>query len=62
VKLKTADLTFAIFDELMPLERLKKIAMRDAVGYRKASAGARDAFLEHMSSSFKSARGHLDNL
>ena len=49
-KMPLADLTFAIFDELMPLDRLKKITMRDAVGYRKASAGARDAFLEHMSS------------
>ena len=42
--LAVADLTFAIFDELMPLEKLRKINMKDAVAYRNASARARDAF------------------
>lgn len=49
-KIQFTDLTFAIFDELMPTERLEKLTMRGVVSYRKSSAEAREAFLEHMAS------------
>lgn len=49
-RIQFTDLTFAIFDELMPLERLNELSMQDVINYRKSSAGAREAFLEHMAS------------
>jgi hypothetical protein len=42
------DMTFAVFDELMPLERLNKLSMADVLRYRKESTEAREHFLEHM--------------
>lgn len=47
-RIQFTDLTFAIFDELMPLERLNNLSMKDLMTYRKSSAGARNVFLEHM--------------
>ena len=49
-KVQFTDLTFAILDELMPPERLDKLSFRDAISYRKSSAEAREAFLEHIAS------------
>ncbi len=49
-RIQFTDLTFAIFDELMPLERLNELSMQDVMNYRKSSAGAREAFLDHMAS------------
>jgi hypothetical protein len=49
-QIQFTDLTFAIFDELMPLERLSALSMQDVMSYRKSSAGAREAFLDHMAS------------
>jgi hypothetical protein len=48
-KIQVIDLTFAIFDELIPTERLEKLTIEDVVRYRKSSEKAREAFLEHLS-------------
>ncbi|WP_321475119.1 hypothetical protein [uncultured Paludibaculum sp.] len=48
-KLQITDLSFAIFDELVPGQNLKRIRLADAIRYRKASEGARQEFLEHLS-------------
>src|SRR5258708_4854767 len=42
------DLTFAIFDELISADRLKKLSLVDVIRYRKASEKAREEFLEHL--------------
>jgi hypothetical protein len=44
-----SDLSFAILDELVPAERLEQMTYGDVVKYRKESAAAREAFLEHLS-------------
>jgi hypothetical protein len=41
-------LSFAIFDELIPSERLEKLTIEDVIRYRKASEKEREAFLEHL--------------
>ena len=48
-KIQITDLSFAIFDELIPAETANKISVADAVRYRKASESAREEFLEHLS-------------
>jgi hypothetical protein len=47
-KLQVTDLSFAIFDELIPAARLEALSLKDAVRYRKASEKAREEFLEHL--------------
>jgi hypothetical protein len=47
-KIQITDLSFAIFDELIPAETANKIKVEDAVRYRKASESAREEFLEHL--------------
>jgi hypothetical protein len=42
------DLSIAIFDELVPSERLAQMSFIDVVRYRKETAGAREVFLEHL--------------
>jgi hypothetical protein len=49
-KIQLTDLTFAIFDELLPAKRLEKMSIKDLISYRKSSAEPREAFLEHMAS------------
>jgi hypothetical protein len=46
--IQLTDLSFAIFDEFVPLQVLEDLTFGDVVGYRKESAGAREAFLEHL--------------
>jgi hypothetical protein len=48
-KIQVTDLTFAIFDALVPSEHLEKLTIEDVIRYRKASEKAREAFLEHLS-------------
>lgn len=47
-KIQVTDLSFAIFDELVSTEKLKKISVADAIRYRKTSEKARQEFLEHL--------------
>ena len=47
-KIQVTDLSFAIFDELIPSEQLEKMTLKDVIRYRKASEKAREAFLEHL--------------
>jgi hypothetical protein len=47
-QIQLTDLGFAIFDELLPTERLDKLEIPDVIHYRKASEKAREAFLEHL--------------
>jgi hypothetical protein len=47
-QLLATDLSLAIFDELVPAEKLSKINIGEVVGYRKESNDAREAFLEHL--------------
>jgi len=47
-KIQITDLSFAIFDELISAERLRKLSLMDIIGYRKQSENAREAFLEHL--------------
>jgi hypothetical protein len=44
--IQLTDLSFAIFDEFVPLPVLEKLSFGDVVRYRKQAAGAREAFLE----------------
>lgn len=46
--IQLTDLSFAIFDELVPLHVLKNLTFGDIVRYRKESSRAREAFLEHL--------------
>ena len=46
--IQVTDLSFAIFDELIPSERLETMTMREIVSYRKASEKAREEFLEYL--------------
>jgi hypothetical protein len=43
------DLSFSVFDELIPAELLAEMTIRDVVRYRKESTTAREEFLEHLS-------------
>jgi hypothetical protein len=45
---EVTDLSFAIFDKLVPSSRLDKLTMKQVVDYRKKSEKAREAFLEHL--------------
>jgi len=45
---QVADLGFAIFDELIPAERLQALTFGDVIKYRKEAGEARDVFLEHL--------------
>jgi hypothetical protein len=47
-KIQVTDLSFAIFDELVSTEKLRKLSIADAIRYRKASEKARHEFLEHL--------------
>jgi len=48
-KVQLTDLSFAIFDELISGDQLKKRKLIDIIRYRKASEKAREEFLEHLS-------------
>jgi hypothetical protein len=48
-RVQVTDLSFALFDELVSPERLGKLTLVDVASYRKASASAREEFLEHLS-------------
>jgi hypothetical protein len=48
-RIQMTDLSFAIFDELVPAERIGPLSFKDIVNYRKESEKAREAFLEHLS-------------
>jgi hypothetical protein len=47
-RIQVTDLSFAIFDELIPTERLEKLGLPEVVRYRKESEKAREAFLEYL--------------
>ena len=47
-KIHVTDLSFAIFDELVPAERLAVLTFGDIVKYRKETEVHREAFLEHI--------------
>jgi hypothetical protein len=44
------DLSFALFDELVPVKHLEAMTFSEVVDYRKASEGAREQFLEYLGS------------
>jgi hypothetical protein len=46
--IQVTDLSFAIFDKLVPSGRLEKLSMEQVIDYRKKSENAREAFLEHL--------------
>jgi hypothetical protein len=46
--IQPTDLSFAIFDELVPSERLEEMTFKEIVRHRKASEAAREEFLEHL--------------
>lgn len=48
-EVQLTDLSFAIFDELICVDQLKKLKIVDAIRYRKASEKAREEFLQHLS-------------
>jgi hypothetical protein len=48
-RVQVTDLGFAIFDALLPAERLAPLTFGQLVDYRKESGKAREAFLEHLS-------------
>jgi hypothetical protein len=47
-RIQLTDLSFAIFDEVVPAMRLEKLSFKDIVTYRKETEMAREAFLEHL--------------
>jgi len=47
-EIQLTDLTFAIFDELVPTELLERLDIGQVIRYRKASEKHREAFLEHV--------------
>jgi hypothetical protein len=47
-KIQITDLSFAIFDELISEERLRKLSLMDVIRYRRSSEKAREEFLEHL--------------
>jgi len=46
--IQVTDLSFAIFDELIPTERLEQMTFEEVIRYRKASETAREEFLTHL--------------
>lgn len=48
-RIHVTDLSFAIFDELVPSEKLRKLDLKEVIQHRKASENARAEFLEHLS-------------
>jgi hypothetical protein len=46
--IQVTDLSFTIFDELVPDDRLEKLQFTDVIEYRKKSESAREAFLEYL--------------
>lgn len=46
---QVTDLSFAVFDELVPPEILEEMTFGDVIRYRRESRGPREAFLEHLS-------------
>jgi len=48
--IQITDLSFAIFDELISAERLRKLSLMDIIRYRKESEKAREALLELITS------------
>ena len=42
------DLSFAIFDELVPSDKIQKMSIREVIQYRHSSDVARQDFLEHL--------------
>ncbi len=47
-KVQLTDLSFAIFDELVPAEILTKLSLGEVIKYRQESESAREEFLEHL--------------
>ncbi len=47
--IQVTDLSFEIFDELVPTESIEKISLEDVVEYRKRSENAREDFLGYLS-------------
>ena len=47
-RIQITDLSFAIFDELVPGERLERMTFKEVISYRKESEAAREHFLEHL--------------
>jgi hypothetical protein len=47
--IQLTDLSFRVFDELIPSEVLMKMTIPEIIRYRKDSAKAREEFLEHLS-------------
>lgn len=47
-RIQVTDLSFAVFDELIPAERLEKMTFKEVIHYRKACEPAREEFLEHL--------------
>jgi hypothetical protein len=43
------DISFAIFDELVPTDQLKTLTLTDVIRYRKESEQYREEFLDHIS-------------
>lgn len=58
-KIPVTDLSFAIFDELLPAERLEALSFKDIVNYRKESEKAREAFLEYLAA-LQAKQGTID--
>ena len=58
-KIPVTDLSFAIFDELVPAERLDALSFKDIVNYRKESEKAREAFLEYLAA-LQAKQGSID--
>jgi hypothetical protein len=46
--IQISDLSFAVFDALLPNDKIRALKMTDVVRYRKESEKAREAFLEHL--------------
>lgn len=47
-QIQVSDLSFAIFDGLIPAERLEQLSFPEVVRYRKESEKAGEAFLEYL--------------
>jgi hypothetical protein len=48
-EVQLTDLSFRVFDELVPAEVLENMSIADVVRYRKDSTAAREDFLQHLS-------------
>jgi hypothetical protein len=47
-RIRLTDLSFSVFDHLVPADLLDKLGIEEVIHYRKASESAREAFLEHL--------------